>query len=137
MNERHLRIGDADRERAAAALGEHFAEGRLSADEHAERFDAVWTARTAGDLEPLFEDLPRQPATLVPRSGSGPRRPAAPARWLAGVPLLPVTVLLVALSVITGWPLWLVAVLLWWGRARARHDQRQRLRQQRWAARAR
>jgi hypothetical protein len=53
-----LRIGDAERERAAADLGEHFAQGRLTADEHAERLELVWAARTQADLVPLFRDLP-------------------------------------------------------------------------------
>ena len=43
--ERRLRIGDAEREQAAADLGEHFAQGRLSADEHAERLDQVCAPR--------------------------------------------------------------------------------------------
>lgn len=53
-----LRIGDAERERAAADLGEHFAQGRLTADEHAERLEHVWVAKTQAELVPLFRDLP-------------------------------------------------------------------------------
>jgi len=53
-----LRVGDAEREHAAAALGEHFVQGRLSPAEHAERVDAVWTARTRADLADIFSDLP-------------------------------------------------------------------------------
>ena len=53
-----LRIGDAEREQAAADLGEHFAQGRLTADEHAERLDQVMRARTRAELAPLFSDLP-------------------------------------------------------------------------------
>ena len=41
MNER-LRIGDADRETAARELGEHFAMGRITADEHSERLEQIW-----------------------------------------------------------------------------------------------
>lgn len=54
----NMRIGDAEREQAAAVLAEHFASGRLTHTEYAERFDAVWTARTSGDLRTLFHDLP-------------------------------------------------------------------------------
>ena len=54
----HLRIGDAEREQAATELGEHYAQGRLTAEEHAERLDRVWSARTRGELGPLFVDLP-------------------------------------------------------------------------------
>ncbi len=56
------RLSDADRDRAAAELVEHYAEGRLDAEEHAERLDAIWTARVAADLEPIFADLPRHGA---------------------------------------------------------------------------
>ncbi|MBA2954973.1 DUF1707 domain-containing protein [Nocardioides sp. MAH-18] len=53
-----LRVSDVEREQAAAALGDHFVAGRLSAEEHAERVDAVWSARTRADLTDLFRDLP-------------------------------------------------------------------------------
>ena len=53
-----IRIGDADRTAAAEELGEHFAQGRLTADEHQERLDRVMSARTASELTPLFADLP-------------------------------------------------------------------------------
>ncbi len=55
---RELRIGDAERTTAAQDLGEHFAQGRLSAEEHQERLDRVMNARTASELTPLFADLP-------------------------------------------------------------------------------
>ena len=55
---RELRIGDAERTAAAQELGEHYAQGRLSAEEHQERLDQVMTARTAADLTPVFADLP-------------------------------------------------------------------------------
>ena len=48
------RIGDAERERATARLGEHFAEGRLDHEEYDERLDAIWSARTAADLDQVF-----------------------------------------------------------------------------------
>ena len=41
----HLRIGDTEREQAAAALGEHYAQGRLTTEEHSERLDQAWAAR--------------------------------------------------------------------------------------------
>jgi hypothetical protein len=41
-----LRIGDADRDRAVAALGDHFAAGRLTADEFDDRSSRAWQART-------------------------------------------------------------------------------------------
>jgi DNA-binding MarR family transcriptional regulator len=54
----HERVGDADRETAAAALGEHFAHGRLTLDELNARLDATLTARTHGELSQAARDLP-------------------------------------------------------------------------------
>ena len=92
-----LRIGDAERERAAADLGEHFAQGRLSVDEHAERLEQVWVAKTRAELVPLFRDLPggaygARPAVpgseQVRRTEPTWRRRRLPVPWFALVPLL-------------------------------------------------
>ncbi|MFW6773279.1 DUF1707 SHOCT-like domain-containing protein [Nocardioides sp. CPCC 205120] len=62
-----VRLSDAERQDAAAALGTHFAEGRLDPVEHDERSTAVWAARFADDLRPVFEDLPAPyPGALAP-----------------------------------------------------------------------
>ncbi len=53
-----VRVGDADREAAAAALAEHFAQGRLTLDELHARLDATLTATTHGDLSRAARDLP-------------------------------------------------------------------------------
>jgi len=53
-----LRIGDAERDAAAADLGEHYAAGRLTIDELHERLDAVFAARTLGQLTKIMADLP-------------------------------------------------------------------------------
>jgi Domain of unknown function (DUF1707) len=53
-----LRIGDAERTAAADDLGEHYAQGRLSTEEHHERLDRIWAARTRSELTPIFSDLP-------------------------------------------------------------------------------
>ena len=55
-----MRVGDADRDAAAAALGEHFAQGRLTLDELAARLDATLTATTYGELSQAARDLPEQ-----------------------------------------------------------------------------
>jgi hypothetical protein len=54
----YLRVGDADRDAAAAALGEHFAQGRLTLDELNARLDATLTATTHGQLSRAARDLP-------------------------------------------------------------------------------
>jgi Domain of unknown function (DUF1707) len=53
-----IRASDADRDRVAALLQEHHAEGRLSAEEFSERLDAALRARTLGELDELLADLP-------------------------------------------------------------------------------
>ena len=59
---RHLppgvRVGDADRDAAAAALAEHFAQGRLTLDELSTRLEATLTATTYGELSRATRDLP-------------------------------------------------------------------------------
>jgi hypothetical protein len=53
-----VRVGDADRDAAAAALGEHFAHGRLTLDELSARLDATLSATTHGELSRATWDLP-------------------------------------------------------------------------------
>ena len=53
-----MRVSDAEREAAAAELREHFASGRLDQEELDERLSAIFAARTRGDLNALFADLP-------------------------------------------------------------------------------
>jgi hypothetical protein len=64
----HMRASDADRDRIADLLREALAEGRLTPDEHAERIDAVYEAKTYAELAPIVADLP----------GTGAAAPSAP-----------------------------------------------------------
>ena len=79
-----LRASDADRERVAEALREAYAEGRLTAEEHSERVDAVYASKTMGDLVPLTKDLPVHGSVHAsvhrpsPAAGSGPAWSAQP-----------------------------------------------------------
>jgi hypothetical protein len=57
-----LRISDADRDAAAAALSEHFAQGRLTADELHARLDLALAAVTRRDVTRATQDLPWQHA---------------------------------------------------------------------------
>jgi hypothetical protein len=56
-----LRASDADRERAAESLREHYAAGRISEEELGERLEAVYAARTVEELTELRDDLPELP----------------------------------------------------------------------------
>ena len=62
-----LRIGDAEREAAAASLREHYAQGRLTLGEFNERLDAVFAATTQRQLSQLTRDLPHGPGGAAPR----------------------------------------------------------------------
>jgi DNA-binding MarR family transcriptional regulator len=53
-----LRVGDADRDAAAEALAEHFAQGRLTLDELDARLDAALAATTYGEMSQATWDLP-------------------------------------------------------------------------------
>ena len=70
---RSIRIGTVEREQAVKALGDHFAQGRLEPEEFEERMTAAYAARTADELDRLFDDLPR--AGLPPHQ---PGTPSAP-----------------------------------------------------------
>jgi hypothetical protein len=64
------RAADRDRDEVAVILGEALATGRLTSEEHAERLEAVYAARTYGDLEPITRDLPheRSGGVVLPES---------------------------------------------------------------------
>jgi hypothetical protein len=53
-----FRVSDADRDRATVLLRDHFAAGRLSAEELDERLAAALDAKTAGDLRQVLADFP-------------------------------------------------------------------------------
>jgi hypothetical protein len=133
MSEEHLRISDAEREQAAAALAEHYVQGRLTAEEHSERLDQIWAARTRAEVAPVFRDLPARfapppfPQPVPPQSRQQPRPPfgqplppgftryAAPARRKPmPAPLLVLLVILVAFTVLTHLPIIVVGLLAWW-----------------------
>lgn len=52
------RASDTDRDVVAGDLRDAFSEGRLDPDEYQRRLDAVWQARTYGELDRLTSDLP-------------------------------------------------------------------------------
>jgi hypothetical protein len=66
-----LRASDADRDAAAAVVNNALAEGRLTADEHSERLDAIYSAKTQSQLVPLLSDLPGERAVVSATATSG------------------------------------------------------------------
>ncbi|WP_328719641.1 DUF1707 domain-containing protein [Streptomyces sp. NBC_00247] len=67
-----LRASDADRDRIADILREAVAEGRLTAEEHAERVELVYRAKTVGELEPLVSDLPAAGSSSAGQAAGSP-----------------------------------------------------------------
>jgi hypothetical protein len=68
----NLRASDADRERIADVLRQAAGDGRLTMEELDERLDAVYTAKTYAELEPITKDLPASghvPAPSPARAG--------------------------------------------------------------------
>ena len=106
-----LRASDAEREQVIDLLRRHAGEGRITADELSERIDAVYAARTVGELLGPLADLPAEPPRAPRRTAHRPprRRPA----FAAPLPLLGVAAVVLAAS-LTGawWLLWTLWPLL-------------------------
>jgi hypothetical protein len=106
-----IRIGDAERDRAIASLGDHFAAGRLTAEEFDQRTDQALQARFNSDLDPLFVDLPRTVEPAVEPNSN--RRPDLHLAWSAMLWLAPLIVIgAVVAAVVLSAP-WLVWMFLW------------------------
>lgn len=114
-----MRASDGDRDRTAAALREHVAEGRLTVDEFNERLEQVYTSRTYGELATLTSDLPeidlnRLPAVSkeskpAPEQQPGQVNPWVP--WAIASGINWVIWLIVSITsgdVIYPWPLWVM-----------------------------
>lgn len=117
-----VRASDAERERAAEALRQHHTDGRLTTEELDERTERVYGAKTRGDLDQQFGDLPRlrTPEEERPQRRRG-RHPI----------LVPILVAFVALAVVSSahflwllWPLLMFFVFFrfafWGSRGRSR-----------------
>ncbi|MGH3520658.1 MAG: DUF1707 SHOCT-like domain-containing protein [Haloechinothrix sp.] len=115
VDQPELRLSDAERQDALDALGEHMRAGRLDIDEYGDRSALISTARTRGELLPLFADLPQpRPAVLrdhlpLPVQQRLPT-PSAGA-WLASsaVPIAAVLAIVLFVTVARGF--WLVFLL--------------------------
>lgn len=55
----HIRVSDAERSEVADKLSRHYADGRLDESEFRSRLERAMGATTRGDLDGLFDDLPR------------------------------------------------------------------------------
>jgi len=55
----HLRCSDADRTAIEQLLTDAYSDGRLTREEHDERLNRTWEAKTFGDLREITTDLAR------------------------------------------------------------------------------
>lgn len=110
----NVRIGDAERDEAVSALGEHFAAGRLTKDEFDERSDQVTRARFAGELVPVFADLPE----VAPARPQQQRRRQGPPPFVWVLPFLMLGMVVTAFVLTAPWLLWLGFFLFLFGGGR-------------------
>ena len=114
-----LRIGDAERETALQALGEHMRVGRLDVHEYDERAVRVTAAKTRGELDEVFADLPEpHPVPVVAAAVQPASSPAAVARrddrtavqrtFAALVPLTGILAVVLFFSTGVGWLIFLL-----------------------------
>jgi len=66
----NMRVSHAERTEVADRLSKHYGDGRLDEEEFNERLDRAMKAKTRGDLNGLFDDLPG--AEDAPRPAAGP-----------------------------------------------------------------
>lgn len=85
MRSADIRVSNGDRDEALSTLSVHMVDGRLELAEYEERCGQVTAARTRGELEALFTDLPEPhpdlslvtpPGQLVRKAGQLVSRPA-------------------------------------------------------------
>jgi hypothetical protein len=137
-SDQHLRVSDAERNAVTDRLATHYSDGRLDQAEFDERVSRAMAAKTRGDLDGLFDDLP-DPEPAGPSRNARPGDPAVPYRRRRsglGRMLLLVVLAIAALSIISHvltafafyvpwfWIAALVAVVLLVNRsAHHRHDR--------------
>jgi hypothetical protein len=123
-----IRISNAERDEAISILGTHLSTGRLELDEYEERCGTAVAARTRGELEVLFTDLPAPhpdlssatpPAQLMQKAGQLVRNPSGAKRSaeLVETPASKTLEVVAGMSLILGVPaaiLLTVFLGLWW-----------------------
>lgn len=105
-NQEAVRIGDRERRQVLKALDKHHARGRIDAAEHAERADAISTARTLGDLRAVLADLGWGPR---PMTYDGWQRPVRRGPFL--FPFFPLLLVIAIVLAATGTIPWLAVAI--------------------------
>ncbi|MFF0863290.1 DUF1707 domain-containing protein [Nonomuraea sp. NPDC003560] len=119
-NSPEMRASDVDRDRVAAILREHTAQGRITMEEFNERLEELYKSKTYGDLAKLTADLPdvdlrhrpaKPEAAPATRGNLHPGMRAAWGAWATASAINWVIWLIVSLSsdhMIYPWPLWVM-----------------------------
>jgi hypothetical protein len=124
--EAEIRISNAERDEAVSALGVHMSTGRLELAEYEERCGVAAVARTRGELEALFTDLPAphpdlssatSPTDLIRKTGQLVTNPGRKKKDLVDTPASNFFGVLAGICMIAGIPaaIVLTATLgFWW-----------------------
>jgi hypothetical protein len=120
-NSPEMRASDSDRDRVAAILREHTAEGRITMDEFNERLEQLYKSKTYGELAKLTADLPdvdlrnrpaKTPKAIERKDGMHAGMKAAWGAWAMASGINWVIWLIVSISSDGGdvypWPLWVM-----------------------------
>lgn len=70
-----MRVSDAERADVTDRLGRHYADGRLDQAEFDERVSRAMAAKTVGDFQGLFDDLPDLPTDSPSGAPKAPNTP--------------------------------------------------------------
>jgi hypothetical protein len=97
-----LLVGDPERDRATHELQRHYREGRLSADELAQRLETALRARNAGQLRSALKELPGVERWAAPEAVRDALR--SPARSVRNAAILAGTAVV--------WLFWSIGVLM-------------------------
>jgi Flp pilus assembly protein TadB len=95
-------VGDPERDRATHELQRHYREGRLSADELAQRLETALRARNAGQLRTALKELPGVERWAAPKVVRDALR--SPARSVRNAAILAGTAVV--------WLFWSIGVLM-------------------------
>jgi Domain of unknown function (DUF1707) len=102
-SDQHIRVSDVERNAVTERLAAHYSDGRLDQAEFDERVSRAMAAKTRGDLDGLFDDLP-DPEPAGASGMGGPNGPAVPRRrrHRGGARPILVVALVIALAIAVG-----------------------------------
>lgn len=117
------RCGDLDREHAVDVARHACRDGLLTLEEYSARLDAIWSARTHGDLRAALTDLPVAPTPTTAGNRSA---------WRPYVFVVTLLIIIWAATTPFGyfWPIW---PALGWGIPLLLHRPRRTHRVDRWS----